>query len=305
MKKNYTILGLVAVVLLAGLGYFVYVFNKGPLSYVSISINPDIELAVNSSDVVREVITVNEDADILVSDLNLVGMTIEEASDAIVEEAIETGFIDEYGTDNEVIVTVNNEDEAIRGDLEEKVVTRLNSKFEEKKVYPIVVSMGINDDIRAEADQFGISDNKMLFIERAVMIDPTLTKEELVDLEINEIQQVIREYVASRHEVMKQTRAELKNAWKQEKEELKEMIRTKRQTLQDSVFEEAGVNPKDMTTAARKEFIEAALKDKKDDIKEEINLIKEELKNHNSSYSNIKDTIDNIKESIKKGTNKR
>jgi hypothetical protein len=76
MKGKRTLILITTFVLFVGLCYCIYIFNQKPLSFVSISINPDVELAVNGDNIVEDVIPINEDADIITSDLDLIGDSI-------------------------------------------------------------------------------------------------------------------------------------------------------------------------------------------------------------------------------------
>lgn len=70
-------------------------------SYVSLGINPSIELIVDANEEVLEVYATNDDAKVLLyEEVNLVGMDLEEALKVITNLSIEYGFLEE---DNKVI----------------------------------------------------------------------------------------------------------------------------------------------------------------------------------------------------------
>lgn len=294
---------IIAIVFFMGLSYAIYIFNQKPLSFVSISINPDIELAVNDEDIIQEVIPINEDADIITSDLDLVGMDIENASEKIVEAAIETGYIDEYSDENTVVITTTNEDETVRQKLEAKVVTRVNNYFTKKEIYLLVITNGLNDELKSEAKEYGISNGKMLLVNRAATVNSDLSKEELSNMTVKEIQQAIKDYVTERHETLKATSAELKTKWQAEKATLRETYKNKVDTLKNNILKDAGVNTTDMTTKEKNEAISKLLKEKKDKIIESVKEVKKELEDtvQNKTYPAVKSTIQNIRERIKKG----
>jgi hypothetical protein len=306
MKGKRILIILVAVVLFAALSYVVYNFNQKPLSFLSISINPDIELAVNEDNIVKEVIPINEDADIITSDLELVGKTVEEASDSIVDAAIETGYIDEYSEENTVIVTTTNEDETIRKALEDKVMARLNKHFEERKIYPVLVANGLDDELKAEAASLDIINGKMLLVDRAVAVNPDLNKTELAKMSVKEIQQKIKDYVTARHDALKQSREELKTKWQQEKATLKTEYNNKVDALKDNLLKNAGINTDNMTPAQKNAAVKELLQNKKDQIKNKINEVKDELKNEvqQDVIPTVKNRIENIRERIKQGLKK-
>jgi hypothetical protein len=307
MKKNRTLMIFTTFVIFLGLSYGIYILNQRPLSYVSISINPDVELAVNADNVVEEVIPINEDADIITSDLNLVGEKLEDAADNILDAAIETGYIDEYSDENTVVVTATNEDEEVRSEIEKDVMERLNNRLQEKNIYAVVVANGVNDAIKEDAEYFDVSNGKMLLIYRAVAINPDLSKEDLSTMSIKDIQEYIHDYVAKRHEEMNLgDDKKIRNAMKEEKQTLKNEYKEKLEELKTALLDDAGVNVDELTDEQKDQVIEEQLQNKKDEIKENVSKVKEEVKDslkNTTSPSAIKDEVDNIRNQVKKGKN--
>ena len=64
------------------------------LSYVSLRINPEIELLVDENGIVVSVNAVNSDGETVLYNLKLEGLTIEEAAEAFTSMSVELGFID-------------------------------------------------------------------------------------------------------------------------------------------------------------------------------------------------------------------
>ena len=85
-------------------------------AYVSMKINPEIEFGIDENGNVDSVYCVNEDAETLLSDVNLVGLSYDMAAETIVDLATQAGYIDVDGNDNEVSIAVITEE-----DLEEFV----------------------------------------------------------------------------------------------------------------------------------------------------------------------------------------
>ncbi len=281
------------------------------LSYVTISINPEVSLALNSEDEVVEVIPLNEDADILTSDLELVGLDVLEASEKVIDAAMETGYLDEYSDENTVVLTTVNDNEEKRQELESKIIERMNAHFETRKIYPILVAKGLDDDLKQEADSYDISYGKMLLIERAISLDTTLSKEELIDKSIKDINSYIKDYVKERHSALKDSLEVARNKWKEEKEQLKQQYLEKIEEIKANITEEHKEEFKNMTTEEKKEAIKEYLDSKKETIKNDINEIKEEIKSDikedmgNYNYPIIENNADTIKENIKKRIEER
>lgn len=303
MKKNYTIVFLAVIVLFIGVSYAVYNLNHKSLSLVNISINPDVMLAVNGDDEVQDVISVNEEADVITSDLDLIGLDIEDATEKIIDAAIETGYLDEFSDENTIIVTTTNENEQVRTALEEKVMTRLNNRLELKKVYGLIVSNGVTDDMKADAEVLGISNGKMLLVSRALAVAPSLTKEALADMSVKDIQQTIKDNVDKRYEALNNTKDELKQAWQQEKIALKATRSTRLKEIEDELLDAAGVSVDSMTAEQKNKAIADAIKTKKGQIKKNVDAVKAELDDNlkDKSYSEINTTIRSVREAVRQG----
>jgi gas vesicle protein len=306
LKKRHILAIIGVITIFAGLSYAIYIFDIRALSYVSISINPDIELAVNGGNIVEEVISINEEADIITSDLDLVGLDVGIASEKIVGAAVETGYIDEYSDENTIVITTVNENEMVRQALETKVMNKLDAYFTRKDIHPILLANGLTDELKTEATSYSISNGKMLLVNRAATIDKTYTKEILADMSISEIQDVIKDYVKTRHESLQMLNTELKSEWRQTKETLKTTYKTKLEELKLSLLNKAGIDVKNMTEEEIKAATETLLKTKKEQISYNVEEIKEEIttaiKSQNSST--IKENIKSIKERIRDRLNK-
>jgi hypothetical protein len=311
MKKLFIFIVLVIAVVLGVAGYKYWLKKEAGISFVTISINPEVELAVNDQDEVTEVISINEDADVITSDLDLVGLDADEASEKIIDAAIDTGYIDEYETDNTIVVTTASDDESVRKTLEERIMTNLNNHLESKKVYAILVAKELGDDLKEEAQTYNVSNGKMLLIEEAVTLNPDLSKEDLAALSIQDIQKEIKSYVKERHAALKESLTDLKTKWKSEKQTLKRNYINKIKQLKDSISEEQKEAFKNMTLAQREVAITNYLNNKKEQIKSDINAIKDELKSESESdmsdynYPVLKNNAEAIKNNIKSRIQKR
>ena len=100
--------------------------EKGSPSYVSLDINPSIELTVDAENKVVSVYAANEDANVLLyEETGIVGEDVEDAIAKITELAIELGYLDEG---NAVVgTTVCSEDADWVSALQEKVNTKITA----------------------------------------------------------------------------------------------------------------------------------------------------------------------------------
>lgn len=302
MKKDYVV-GILLLVVGVALAYGLFIFNQESIRYVNININPEIQLAVNQDDEVKEIVSLNEDADILLSDLNLVGKSIEDATKEIIDEAVKTGYIDEYSDENLVFITAIDEDEEERVEFEEEIAKTVNEYGNSKGIYPVVLTRGLNETLKTEAQTLEISNGKMLLVDRAFNLDSTKTREELSKMSIKEIQEIIKAVVSKRHEDLKSTAEELKNEWKAEKDLLKTKVQAEVKKMKDDILDdEVKGNIKKMTEEEKEAAVLEIIEEKKEKIQEKVNEIKTKVsdKSQGKTYQEVKEEISSIKKQIKK-----
>ncbi len=277
MKKVIWILVVIALGLLIWLGCRYYNLSNKVNGYVLFEINPSVELGVNYYGEVLEVVSVNEDADILTSDLDLVGLTIDDATDKIISSAIETGYINELEDDNAVVVTSLFEDEEKRIEYEKYVIEKVDSCLEDKKVYALVAAQGVDEEIKAEAESYDISYGKMLLVNRLVEADSTLNKSELVDETVQSIQNKFKEEVQNRYEEATMTQEQLKEQWQVEKQKKIEEHTSVMEQKKEVIWEEIKGNFGDVSNEEKSNIVNGIIEQEKIQIKEGFEVIKEEI----------------------------
>jgi hypothetical protein len=299
MKKN-LFLVLLLLVVFAGLTYFN--MNKNTIvSYVKVSINPEVQLGLNADGEVVEVLPLNEDADLLVEGLELEGLPVEEAMEQLIDETIDTGFIDEYTEDNAILVEVVNDDEEERETLEEDVMANLKARLEEKRVYAVLAAVKLGEQLAVEAEEYGISRGKMMLVEQALVLNPELVKDELVLKSVKEIQEYIREAVRTRREALNLERETLR----QEKEALKEEHKAEIEALKEQAKTRIE-NFNNLDEEGKEEAIKEQLNKVKDEARARFEQIKEKAKAYldEEEYDSLdRDGIPAIREIIRRKGN--
>ncbi len=289
MKKSF-IIGLM-VILLSVLIYSGYsVFNKmqkDEMSYVIIDINPSIQLVLDKNEGVVDVVSINEDADKLLSNVNLVGMKLELASEKIMEEAINMGYIDEYSNINTITVTTVSNLENVRQDLEAKVIKRLNDVSLKREVNSYVVAKGVTEDLKQQAIENNVSNGKMLLVERAISLNPDLNKDTLITLSIKDIQKEIINKVATRNILKKEQLIEEKNNIINENIEQKSKFE---EVIKNEYIKQ---NPDAVKNKQEVEIIKEAIRNKKQEINKNFENIKTDILNNDNNIKNSHDKYGN------------
>lgn len=119
-----------------------------------IDINPSIELEVNRMDQVINVTGLNEDGIILLADLELVGLSTEEASTIIVDNATDMGYIDEFSIKNKIIVTAYCDDDTKSEELELKIQEKLEKHLSEEKIPAQVMTRSVTQEKNVVMNEF-------------------------------------------------------------------------------------------------------------------------------------------------------
>jgi hypothetical protein len=164
--------------------------------YLTLDINPSIEIIVNENGKVLHVNPLNEDAELLLLDLNLRGLDIEDVIDIIIEEAIKLGFIDINREENIILVDAQAIAAEIRERIRERVKAEINEAFRKRAM------MGRAEDNPylpahvQEAEAYGVNPGFLRMAKAVAELDDEMTLEEALEMTLEEligILKVIRE----------------------------------------------------------------------------------------------------------------
>jgi hypothetical protein len=188
----FAVIALVALaIVVSGVGYTGEISE----SYISIDINPSLELTLSNADTVTGVRAMNEDAVALLYGEDLVGIQIEEALDRVVELSIEIGYIDE-SSDNAIKYVAINENLEKENQLSNIIKEKLQKKFAEKGVNCEVLAK-FGNATSAEAKFQRVSVGKMELIKAVREIDKSLKVPDLKKMSVRELNEIITLYDSS------------------------------------------------------------------------------------------------------------
>lgn len=200
-------------------------------SYVTLDINPSIELIVSDEDIVIYANALNEDGEILLAELDLIGLELEAAIDLIIATSIELGFID--FTEEEVIVQINAicDDEAKQEQIRDRVKAHVNEAFNKRAMIGRAEDKGFTPEFLEEALSYGVTPGFLFIAQKAVEADDTLTLEVALTMEPSELQAILREVKQAQKAIV----AGLREDFFAEKEVLKEAFDTARAELEAEI----------------------------------------------------------------------
>ena len=157
-----------------------YTYRNGKVdSVIGIDVNPSVELSVNRKNRVLEAAPLNEDAKAIMEDMNLKGVDLNVAVNAVIGSMVTHGYLDDL--DNAILVTVSNDSVSKASALRSSVVNDIQSSLEENQVKAVVYDQQVieEDHVKALADDYGISYGKAYFLKELIDQNPTLTMEEI------------------------------------------------------------------------------------------------------------------------------
>lgn len=174
-----------------------YTYRNGKVdSVIGIDVNPSVELSVNRKMRVLHAEPLNDDARVIMEDMDLKGVDLNVAVNAVIGSMVTHGFLDDL--DNAILVTVSNDSVSKASALRSAVVNDIQSSLEENQVQAVVYDQQVieEDDVKALADEYGISYGKAYFLKELIAQNPALSMadmEKLAPLTMEEIAKEITE----------------------------------------------------------------------------------------------------------------
>ncbi len=170
-------------VTLAGAGGFCYhAQNRRVESVIGIDVNPSVELSINRRERVLEAKALNADAEELLGGMDLEGVDLNVAVNAVVGAMVTHGYLDDL--DNAILVTVSNDSLKKSKELRANIVGDIEDILEENQVQAVVYDQQVieDDEITALAGQYGISYGKAYFLKELIDQNASLSMDDMEEL---------------------------------------------------------------------------------------------------------------------------
>lgn len=109
MEKKASIIYLISIAVIVAITCCYIIFagiTTKDYNYVQLEVNPRIEFICDKKFKVVSASPLNNDARVVLSDLNLIGLDVDKASTVFLDECAKTGFIDVNGLNNATNITV-------------------------------------------------------------------------------------------------------------------------------------------------------------------------------------------------------
>lgn len=173
MKRWKIWAGAAAAAILLAVGLWGYNANYGVDSIIGIDVNPSVELRINRGEEVVKATALNDDANIILGDMDLKGVDLDVAVNAIIGSMLKNGYIDELA--NSVLVSVENSNASRGAALQQRLTAEIEQLLAASSISGAVLSQTITDDQQLQqlAKSYGISVGKAALVQNILQQDAT------------------------------------------------------------------------------------------------------------------------------------
>jgi len=186
--KQFVSIAACLVIVAGGLfGFNSYKSANEVMSSIMLDVNPSIEIDINKDEKVLEVQALNDDAKVIVGDMDFKGASLEVAVNAIIGSMLRNGYISEVS--NSILVSVDSKNEENGLALEKRLMEEIDSILTSSNVSGAILAQVVKDegDLESLAKQYGITTGKAKLIKEIISQNELYSFEDLVPLTINEI----------------------------------------------------------------------------------------------------------------------
>ena len=261
-------------------------------SYVTIDINPSVEIIVNRREKVVYANPLNEDAEILLAELELEGMDLDEALDLIIETAIELGYIDPESEDTYVSVSSISENPEMAEKMKERAKEHINNAFGKRFMNGQAKDKGFTQEFILEAETYGVTPGFLFLAKTAVVVSDELLLEDALLMTVQELQAILQEAKVEMREVAQGLKEEFLSARKVLFDQYLPQLETLRTTLSEKETEL--VELEESLVQKEAELIEA-LEENKQAIQAEIDAINQQIDALELEMNTLKSDLEALK----------
>ena len=184
------ILGLAAALVLIAAAAFAVIGTvnaNAVTTTVALDVNPSIEITLKKDDTVKKVTPLNDDAKIIVGDMDFRGDSLEKTVNALIGSMLKEGYLNEAA--NSILVSVENRDPEKAENLQKQLTKEINDLLNSEAFQGSVVCQTVTktDELTALAEKHNISVGKAELINHMIKQNPLYTFEDLAPLSINDL----------------------------------------------------------------------------------------------------------------------
>lgn len=183
--RSLTTAACIAIFLIAG-STGAYTYYQTPASFISVDINPSVELGINAFGRVVSVQAYNADGRIILTGLELRGLKVDKAISLILASAAEGGYIADDGS-TIVSITAETDESGLAASLESDALAGACESLDASSKTAVLISDSVSLSMREEAESAGITPGKLNLINKLQAVDPEASVDEYKDASVKEI----------------------------------------------------------------------------------------------------------------------
>ncbi len=191
--ERFAVIAAVLVIALTGVIYMSRPSgNISSNSIVAIDVNPSLEIEVTPAGAVEEVTALNDDARIVIGDMDFNGVDLEIAVNAIIGSMLLHDYIS--ADKNSILISVDSDDSEHAKELEKSVSADILAFFEGSSINASVITQTFKKDSLSDKN---ISPAKAALINKIISIGLShkdgglYTYDQLASLNVNELKQIL------------------------------------------------------------------------------------------------------------------
>ncbi len=186
--KNTVIALLTALVLaLAGILLINQLRNESKGGSFIIDINPSLEIVYNENTEVTQINALNEDAEVLLCNMELVGKSYKEAVGLLMDNCVKLGYLSPSREDNAIMTTALLENGEKNEDMTQEIKELFYKEFENRRMHGVVIAGFENSELKQEAEKYGIDTQKYSLIQEYLSLGGELEEKEYAKTSIREL----------------------------------------------------------------------------------------------------------------------
>jgi hypothetical protein len=191
----------ICLTLMGGGTFHYHLENRKIESVIGIDVNPSIELSINRKERVLEAKALNTEAENIIQDMDLKGVELNVAVNAVVGSMVTHGYLDDL--ENAILVTVSNDSVRKARELRASVVGDIEQTLKENQVEAVVYDQQVIEDeeMEALARQYDISYGKAYFLKELIDQNESLNIDDMEELASLSMEEIARKIAESSYEL--------------------------------------------------------------------------------------------------------
>ncbi|MBW7572071.1 anti-sigma-I factor RsgI family protein [Caproiciproducens faecalis] len=167
-------------------------YYKTPASYLSLDINPSVELGVNGLGRIVSATAYNSDGTTILNGQNIMDADVKSAVHTLVKSAAQKGFVAQDGS-TVISVTSETDDASTAIELENAAAQGAETAIQSERKTATISKDHVPLEKRDEAKKLALTPGKLSLIQKLQALDPSVTVSEYKDAKVKDIMKRINE----------------------------------------------------------------------------------------------------------------